>query len=62
MRVRNQTDEQWRVELMYGKVLNIMYNIDTGDVESILQCDHKFGVEKGAIMRARRGMKSVVSH
>jgi len=47
---------------MDGKVLNIIYNIDTGDIESILQCGHKLGVEKDAIKRTMRGLISIVSH
>jgi len=47
---------------MDGKVLNIIYNIDTGDIESILQCGNKFGVEKDAIKRTMMGIISIVSH
>jgi len=47
---------------MDGKVLNIIYNIDIGDIESILQCGHKFGVEKDAVTRTMMGIISIVSH
>ena len=47
---------------MGGKVLNIIYNIDTGDIESILQCCHKFDVKKDAIKRTMMGIISIVSH
>ena len=47
---------------MDRKVLNIIYIIDTGDIERILQCGHKFGVEKDAIKRTMMRMLSIVSH
>ena len=47
---------------MGGKVLNIIYNIDAGDIESILQCGRKFGVEKDALKRTMMGIISIVSH
>ena len=47
---------------MDGKILNIVYIIDTGDIESILQCGHKFGVENDAVKRTMMGIISMVSH
>ena len=47
---------------MDGKVLNIIYIVDTGDIESILQCGHKFGVEKDTIKRTTMGIMSIVRH
>ena len=47
---------------MDRKVLNIIYIIDTGDIESILQCGHKFGAEKDTIKRTMMRILFIVSH
>jgi len=47
---------------MYGKVVNVIYDIDAGDLESILQCCHKFNVAEGALRRGIKAIMDTVSH
>jgi len=46
---------------IWGKMLNIIYDIDPGDLESILQCGQKLDVAKEVMIRGSRVVRFTVS-
>jgi len=51
-----------KLELINRRGLKIIYDIDTGDIESILQCGHKFDMANSSIIRGVKAARSTVSH
>jgi len=51
-----------KLELINRRGLKIIYDIDSGDIASILQCDCEVDIAKSSIIRVVQAARYTVSH